>query len=118
MFFMYTELYHATFKCYLDSILSNGLGGKEANSHPNWHGSLENVVCMATVGDLCIGMCESSPIASDKVYNSGIVLLAIDVKGLELEHDPNIFTPDDTSYWIYRGIIPPERIQVVEELLP
>lgn len=117
---MFTELYHATFKCYLDSILSNGLGGKEADSHPNWDGSIPGVVCLATDRDLCINMCESSPIASDKVYNSGIVLLAIDTEGLELEleHDPNIFTPDDTSYWIYRGIIPPERIQVVEELLP
>ena len=114
---MFTELYHATFRCYLDSILSNGLGGKEANSHPNWERSLENTVCLATVGDLCIDMCEASPMTSDKVYNSGVVLLSVDIEGLKIEHDPNIYIPDDTSYWIYRGIIPPERIQVVEELL-
>ena len=116
---MFTEMYHATFKCYLDSILSNGLGGKEADKHHNWEGSQDGVVCLATDGDLCVGMCESSPMATDEVYNSGIVLLSVDCKGLEfeLEHDPNILIPCDSCYWIYKGIISPDRIQVVEELL-
>lgn len=116
---MFTEMYHATFKCYLDSILSNGLGGKEVDKHHNWDGSQDGVVCLATDGDLCIDMCESSS-APDDAYNSGIVLLSVDCEGLEfeLEHDPNILIPCDSCYWIYRGIISPDRIQVVEELLP
>ena len=114
-----TLMYHATFRCYKDSILKYGLNPSIAKNHKNWQFSKNNLVCLAFDGDIAEDFCESNNTVPDEIYNSGIVLFEVDVSGLELFYDPNITLEDNEALLdislVYEGVISPDRLEIVEE---
>ena len=105
-------LYHATFRKYLPSIKTLGLGAKQKK---NWNISTSNVVCLAKDPYEANDYCECAEDVADSVYDSGIVVLAINVTGLDrrrLMQDPNLH---DIESYIYQGIIPVDNIYVITE---
>ena len=104
-------LYHATYRAYLESILTNGLGGVE---HKNWDDSTGDV-CLAPDASEAESYAECAPdcgLVPEMVEASGIVILRIDVTGLSLRVDPNI-DQEDVDCLVYSGIIHPDRIEVL-----
>lgn len=105
-------LYHATFRTNLASIRQLGLGAKQKK---NWAISLNNVVCLAIEPDIANDFCESAEDVSDSVYDSGIIVFAINSSDLDrkrLSRDPNL--KDEESY-IYSGIIPANKLYVISD---
>jgi len=101
-------LYHATYAAYYPSIMRNGLGGV---THHNWYCSTD-VVCLAPSDEIALSYAECAPdegMTPDHIWNSGIVILCVDVDGLLLQDDPNIDDEDDPCL-IYDGVIPPSRL--------
>ena len=105
--------YHCTFNAYLPSILREGLGD---SPHRNWDFSTGDV-CLHIYPSTAESFCESAEEVSDEVFDSGIVILEIDMTGLEdlLDYDPNLtdnyhYSGYDTNAFVYSDIIPPERI--------
>lgn len=114
-----TLMYHATFGCWKDSILKYGLNPSIGRTHKNWEFSQDNLVCLAFDGDIAEDFCESNNTVPDEIYNSGIVLFEVDVKGLELFYDPNVNREDNGVLLdialVYEGVISPDRLEIVEE---
>ena len=114
-----TLMYHATFGCYKDSILEHGLNPSIAKNHKNWQFSRDNLVCLAFDGEIAEDFCESNHTIPDEIYNTGIVLFAVNVSGLELFYDPNITLEDNEALLdlalVYEGIISPDRLEIVDE---
>lgn len=101
-------LFHATYKEYYLSIIEEGLGGVD---HRNWDCST-GVVCLAPSDCIALSYAEVAGdeyLVPDEVFESGIVVLRVDVSGMILEEDPNIDDGDDPCL-IYDGIIPPSRL--------
>lgn len=106
-------LYHATFRARLKSIRNMGLGAKQIK---NWGISESGVVYLCDDADVAASYCDCAENVSDSVYDSGIIVLAVDSRILDKNNirvDGNIH--DDTKSYIYRGVIPPEKIAVVNK---
>jgi hypothetical protein len=68
------------------------------------------------------GYCETAEEVPDEVFDSGIVVLEVDMSGLEeyLDYDPNIqdsyhHRGIDAHHFVYEGVIPPERLRIHSE---
>ena len=114
-----TLMYHATFRCYKDSILKYGLNPSIGCQHKNWEFSRNNLVCLAFDANIAEDFCESNDTVPDEIYDSGIVIFEVNVSGLDLFYDPNInkdegSIPIDLSL-VYEGVISPDRLEIVEE---
>lgn len=118
-------LYHATYNAYMDSIIKNGLGGAP---HKNWDFST-GAVCLAASPEEAYAYAEIAPdegLVPEDVELSGIVVLEVDITGLEsaIYLDPNInldeYSDPETEgargmsaiCYSYNGIISPDRIRV------
>lgn len=99
-------MYHATFGAYLPQILANGI---MPGQHKNWTDSSGQHVYLAYDADVAASFCECADEVPDEIYDSGIVVLSVNVDGLCLYHDPNIRSADNECA-IYAGIIEPWRI--------
>lgn len=104
-------LYHATFRAHLDSIFRYGLGAKQEK---NWEISNDGIVCLAEDKYCAESFAECAEDAPDKVYDSGIVVLQVDCRGLSLIPDQNISSEADLSCWQYRGVIAPNKLVILE----
>lgn len=109
------KLYHATYMYYLPQILMRGLGGVQ---HKNWPDSTDDV-CLALDPDDASAYAETAideELVPYYVWNSGIVVLEINVEGLEaaISPDPNLRWDELEEFpaWVYPGIIPPHRINM------
>ena len=103
-------LYHATFRAYLPSILSRGLG---ATQHKSWTESADGVVCLADDEDLAESFAECADAVAPEVYASGIAVLEVDVRNLDIKPDRNIIHEGDIHEWEYTGVIAPCNLKVV-----
>lgn len=105
-------LYHATFRRNIASIREMGLGAKQKK---NWDISMNNVVCLALDPAEANDYCECAEDVSDSVYESGIVVFAVNTKDLNrqrLMQDPNL---RDVESYIYQGIIPSDKLYVITD---
>lgn len=103
-------LYHATYRTNLKSIRELGLGAKQKK---NWDISLDNVVCFARDPIDAHDFCSCNEEVSDRVYNSGIIVFAVNSKDIgKLEKDPNLH---DIKSYIYRGIVPSDKLYVITD---
>lgn len=106
-------LYHGTFRKRLNSIRKTGLGAKQIK---NWDISEDKVVYFATDPDVAESFCECAEDVSESVYDSGIVVLAVDSRALnrdKLRIDPNI--KDEVISYTYSGVVDPRLIYVVSK---
>lgn len=107
-------LYHATYACYLQSILDEGLGAKQPK---NWDFSEDGRVYFAYDRDVAESFAEISEEAPSEVLKSGIVILVVN----EADLDGNKFYPDRNMLMdeeenavsiAYQGVIPPSLLKV------
>lgn len=111
-----TLLYHSTFRLRLPSIKKTGLGARQ---YKNWEFSRNNEVCLTNNAEVAFSFCESAEDVRDSVYNSGIVVLALDYTALNrflLFEDTNIRKDmlwPDIKYFAYKGVIDPTKLFVV-----
>lgn len=106
------KMYHATYASYLSSILEGGLGA--VTPHKNWDQSEDGVVYLSSDPDCAIDMAEAAEMVPDAVYDSGVVLLAVDCTDLCLVPDHNIRDEETDMYYEFHGIISPDRLTVCE----
>lgn len=110
-------LYHATFACRIKKIKKKGLGHSK---HRNWEDSKNGVTYLCNDKDVAFDFCEGSDEVSDKVYDSGIVVLAIPKSAIDeskLSADENIILEKDEEVYSYEytRIIDSSDIFVVTE---
>ena len=114
-------LYHATFAANLPGIKERGLG------HPSkklsWSFSNPDVTCFVNDIDAAESFCEEADNVSEEVYNSGIIVLAIDDSEIKtLFPDENIhiddayYEEDLTFFLCTKEIIPFEKLKIVREV--
>ena len=75
-------LYHATYKANINSIKKWGLG---AIQNKNWNISIKNNICLSPNPEEANSFCECAEDVLEDVYNSGIVVLAINTTNLKKE---------------------------------
>lgn len=106
-------LYHATFRTNLPSIKKLGLGAKQIK---NWDFSIDNIVCFTNDAECAYSFCESADDVSDSKYESGIVVLAVNMNDLDrklLIYDPNVDGGNNKDTFAYKGVISPTKLMVV-----
>ena len=105
-------LYHATYQAHLPSIMAYGLGARQLK---NWDESVDGVVCLAETAEQAESFAESSNETPSDVYDSGIVILQVDVSNLALLPDRNIIPPENGNItcWEYSGTLAPSRLTVL-----
>tara|TARA_R110002012_G_C11607872_1_gene607885 strand:+ start:216 stop:590 length:375 start_codon:yes stop_codon:yes gene_type:complete len=104
-------LYHATYKALLPLIKKGGLDTRK--SALAWEDSKPGIVYLANDPDVAESYAEAAEEVSDEIYDSGIVVLKIPTKGLELNklHDDRNVLEDDSDTYEYHGQIPWSRIK-------
>lgn len=110
-------LYHATFAANLPGIKKYGLG------HPSkklsWSFSDPTVTCFVNDIDAAESFCEEADNVSEDVYNSGIIILAIDDSEIKtLFPDENIIDDYDVHTAIFvctNEIIPFNKLKIVRK---
>lgn len=106
-------LYHATFRANLPSIKKLGLGAKQIK---NWDFSIDNIVCFTNDAECAYSFCESADDVSDSKYESGIVVLAVNINDLNkklLSYDPNMEGGNNKDTFAYRGVINSSKLGVI-----
>lgn len=104
-------LYHATFRKRLKSIKEYGLGAKQLK---NWDFSETGEVYFTTDPYTAESFCECADNVSESVYESGIVVLAVDSRVLHnknIKRDGNIH--DELISFTYKGVVDPRYLYVV-----
>lgn len=109
--------YHATFACRIKGIKKKGLG---CSKFKNWDDSKSGITYLCNDKDVAFDFCEGNDEVSDKVYDSGIVVLAIPKSAIDeskLSADENIILEEDEEVYSYEytEIIAPSDIFVVTE---
>lgn len=102
-------LYHATFRTNLPSIKKTGLDGSHKK---NWDISNDGDICLCTDYDEAISYCETAEDVPDYKYNSGIILLAVNIiNKAAIKRDINI--KDTNTCFTFNGKkIPKEKLLV------
>jgi len=105
-------LYHATYKSLLPSIKKAGLDTRK--SALAWEDSKPGIVYLANDPDVAESYAEAAEEVSDEIYDSGIVILKIPVKDLDMSklHDDRNVLEDDSDTYEYHGQIPWSKIQI------
>lgn len=106
-------LYHATFRTNLSSIKKLGLGAKQPK---NWDFSVDNMVCFTNDAECAFAFCECADEVAESKYDSGIVVLAINIGALDkklLSYDPNMEGGNNTDTFAYKGVINSTKLLVV-----
>jgi hypothetical protein len=112
-------LYHATYKPYLKSIMTTGLGGN--NIRKNWSDSKDNTIYLATNKDIAYDFAETSELLDDNETEllDQIIILKINTTLLDknkIIKDTNINYDNDNEEiysYEYKGIIPPKHISIM-----
>ena len=107
-------LYHATYRVHKDSIAKQGL---RANSdHKNWEDSKRGRVYLAKSPEVAASHAETSDMAPEEHYNSGIVVYKVHKKNLDpkkIKKDSNMKSDADTVE--YHDNIHPKHLQIHSE---
>ena len=109
--------YHATYKALLPSIKATGLDTREASLA--WEDSKPGIVYLANDPGVAESYAEAAEEVSDEIYDSGIVLLKISSKDLDiskLKDDSNVLE-DDSDTYEYHGQIPWDKLQYLPKYL-
>ena len=104
--------YHATYKALLPSIQKTGLDTREAALA--WEDSKPGIVYLANDPGVAESYAEASDAVSDKIYNSGIVILKVASKDLDiskLKDDSNV-QENDSDTFEYHGQIPWDKLLI------
>lgn len=109
-------LYHATYGCYLDSIMTYGL---TVGNKPNWFDDGPLAIWLSDDPEFGRSFCESSDAnhVTDEMVDD-IVVLIVDCNGLTLEPDPyydETNAVDGVMSYIHIGNISPDRITILEQ---
>ena len=104
--------YHATYKALLPSIKRTGLDTRKAALA--WEDSKPGIVYLANDPGVAESYAEASEDVSDDIYDSGIVILKVASKDLDLsklKDDSNVLE-DDSDTYEYHGQIPWSKIKI------
>ena len=105
-------LYHATYKALLPLIKRDGLDTRKAALA--WEDSKPGIVYLANAPNVAESYAETADEVSDEIYDSGIVVLEIPTKGLDiskLHDDRNVRGNAPSDTFEYHGQIPWSRIK-------
>jgi hypothetical protein len=104
--------YHATYKALLPSIKRTGLDTRKVQLA--WEDSKPGIVYLANDPGVAESYAEASEDVSDEIYDSGIVILKIASKDLDLSklHDDSNVQEDDSDTYEYHGQIPWSKIKI------
>jgi hypothetical protein len=103
--------YHATYRALLPSIKATGLDTREASLA--WEDSKPGIVYLANDPGVAESYAEAAEEVSDEIYDSGIVILKIASKNLDiskLKDDSNVLE-DNSDTYEYHGQIPWDKLQ-------
>jgi len=109
--------YHATYRALLPSIKATGLDTREASLA--WEDSKPGIVYLANDPGVAESYAEAAEEVSDKIYDSGIVILKISSKDLDinkLKDDSNVLE-DNSDTYEYHGQIPWDKLQYLPKHL-
>ena len=104
--------YHATYKALLPSIKATGLDTREAALA--WEDSKPGIVYLANSPSVAESYAEAAENVSDDIYDSGIVILKVASKDLDLsklKDDSNV-QEDNSDTYEYYGQIPWNKLSV------
>jgi hypothetical protein len=76
------------------------------------------VICLTSDPDIAESFAETADAISDDIFDSGIVVLAVNITDdMQLTIDPNIKQDDsdENISYVYDKIIPPKQIQILTE---
>ena len=104
--------YHATYKALLPSIKATGLDTREAALA--WEDSKPGIVYLANDPGVAESYAEAADDVSDEIYDSGIVILKVASKDLNLSklHDDSNVIEDDSDTYEYHGQIPWSKLKM------
>ena len=105
-------LYHATYKALLPLIKRDGLDTRKAALA--WEDSKPGIVYLANAPNVAESYAETADEVSDEIYDSGIVVLEIPTKGLDiskLHDDRNVRGNAPSDTFEYHGQILWSRIK-------
>ena len=105
-------LYHATYNALLPLIKRDGLDTRKAALA--WEDSKPGIVYLANAPNVAESYAETADEVSDEIYDSGIVVLEIPTKGLDiskLHDDRNVRGNAPSDTFEYHGQIPWSRIK-------
>lgn len=110
-------LYHATYRAYLGSILTHGLGGASPPVPANYEDSEAGVVYLADCPEVARSYAESAEHVPE-AWLDDIVVMRVRSASLEpgrLSPDANVrCEPDEpVSTFAYRGVVPPDALGVL-----
>jgi hypothetical protein len=103
--------YHATYRALIPSIMKTGLDTREASLA--WADSKPGIVYLASDRGVAESYAEAAEEVSDEIYDSGIVMLKIPSKNLDLSklHDDSNVLEDESDTYEYHGQIPWNKLQ-------
>ena len=108
--------YHATYNALLPEIKKKGLDTRKVDLA--WEDSKAGVVYLANDLDIAGSYAEASEETPDEIYDSGIVVLHIPSKGLNLKKlhdDSNVRSGEGSDTYEYHGQIPWNKIKKVTD---
>lgn len=111
--FKFDKLYHATYNYHLPSIKKKGLDTRDVDSI--WSDSKKGVVYLSDDPFVAESYAEIAEDIDDEIYDSGIVILEIDLNGLDLsklKDDENVRSDDPSRTYEYHGVIPFSNISI------
>ena len=99
-------LYHATYEALIPSIKRTGLDSREGEL--SWEFSIPGTVYLSNGPDVAESYAEAAEEVSDEVYDSGIVVLKVASKDLDIDKlfDDSNVQDDFSDTFEYRGVIP------------
>ena len=99
-------LYHATYEALIPSIKRTGLDSREGEL--SWEFWIQGNVYLANDPDVAESYAEAAEEVSDEVYDSGIVVLKVASKDLDIDKlfDDSNVQDDFSDTFEYRGVIP------------
>ena len=105
--------YHATYKALLPSIKKKGLDTRKVDLA--WEDSKRGIIYLSNDPNVAEDYTETAENISDEIYDSGIVILKIASKGLNLKKlhdDRNVRSGQPSDTYEYRGTIPWSKIKI------
>lgn len=107
-------LYHATYGIYIDIIKEEGLLSRaDGNESDNWGWGAEytDEIFLSDDKDVAASYCESAEHVDEKVLDSGIYIVEVDVDEENVEEDPWV---SSASSYVHHGEIGPDRFVRIE----
>ena len=105
-------LYHATYEALIPSIKRTGLDSREGEL--SWEFSIPGTVYLSNDTDVAESYAEAAEEVSDEVYDSGIVVLKVASKDLDIDKlfDDSNVQDDFSDTFEYRGVIPWDMLSI------